>query len=125
MRAAYKKASQYLVTIRPKNDEFTKQMKNLRELILIGRRVSPAEIQKHDLENMTNEEFNKILESRDIPTDAKLENQGFQRNGGTSQGRHRDIPISQLSVCLTQGCRYVEKFTDESGQQKAIIEIPF
>jgi len=83
------------------------------------------------LESLSSDEFYKLFTSRDESAKASAPSEnnpgGFkipQVNVQDKRGRHASIPIGQVDQYLSSGCRYVDKFTDDSGQQKVIIEIP-
>jgi hypothetical protein len=147
LRRAVKRTSQFLETRRPKDSD-TEMLKMLREgLLSLSKRWSPEEIQKLELASMSNEEFFKLLQSRqrlvplpvpEITGGSQLASP-IQPDGGfpiassdnsiraAQQGgrRHTAIPISELESFLASGCKYVDKYTTEEGKSMAIVEISF
>ncbi len=82
-----------------------------------------------DLASMTNDEFFKILQSRQESTASQPT--ALQADGGfpmavrQGQTRHTAIPIGQLQSFLTSGCRFVANYITEEGKPMAIVEIAF
>jgi hypothetical protein len=129
MRQAYKRASQYLVTVRSK-DESVNLLKDFKEGLLLSKRVTPQEIKKIDVLSMSNEEFFKLLNQKKDNGQAEAP-MILQRDGGSpivqaqQPGRHTSIPLAQLSSFLASGCLYVDKYTDpETSLPMAIIQYP-
>jgi hypothetical protein len=138
IRRAVKRTAQFLETRRPKDSD-AEMLKMLREgLLSLSKRWTTEEIQKLDLASMTNEEFFKLLQSRQL-REITGGSQGsvIPANGGSpiivqnenapkaiQQGpRHTAIPIGQLESFLASGCKYVDKYTNEDGKSMAIVEI--
>jgi hypothetical protein len=128
MRQAYKRASQFLVTIQSK-DEGKNQLRELKEGLLLVH-YSPEEIKKMDVLTMANEEFYKVLHARDSQNkEEALAPSGFQNDGGSPtvssqrRGNHTAIPLAQLQAFLASGCHYIDKYTEPTtSEQMAIVE---
>ena len=106
-------------------------MRVIREGLLLSKQVSPDEIAKLDLEGMSNEEFLTYLKSAHSngqKNDSKIATavavtQTVSPSSGV--GHHTVIPIGQLKSFLDNGCKYVDKYSDENGKPMAIVELGF
>ena len=110
MRSSFKKASEYLLTMKAEGESSEEQLKKmLKEQFLSVAGFKKEDIAKMDLSSMSDEDLNKLAREKLL---------GVMANNGNKQ---KVIPIQSVESFISQGFEYVAALPDE----KAIVRVPF
>ena len=110
MHSSFKKASEYLSTMKAEGESSEEQLKKmLKEQFPSVAGFKKEDIAKMDLSTMSNEDLNKLTREKLL---------GVMANNGNKQ---RVIPIENVESFICQGFEYVAALPDE----KAIVRVPF